>query len=221
MTRERWMASLFAVGSLCFLAGPFPGYVALVGPRADAITFSAGSILFTAGAALQAAIAFPERHADHAAWWSAAVQLAGTLFFNATTLRAMDTALSSPEYDRLVWRPDALGSICFLISGVIAFHASPRRGWRPVRGGQGWWEPSVNLLGCVLFGISAVAGYVVPAKGSLLDLAAANWNTALGAACFAACALSTLRTGRTSKSPRLRRMHELEQALARDVARLV
>src|SRR4051794_8015820 len=135
MTRERWMASLFAVGSLCFLVGPFPGYVALVGPRADAITFFAGSLLFTAGAALQAAIAFPERHADHAAWWSAAVQLAGTLFFNATPLRAMDTALSSPEYDRLVWRPDALGSICFLISGVIAFHASPRRGWRPVRGG--------------------------------------------------------------------------------------
>jgi hypothetical protein len=50
----------------------------------------------------------------------------------------------------------------------------------------------VNLLGCVLFGISAVAGYVVPSKGSMVDLAAANWNTALGAACFLACAASTL-----------------------------
>src|SRR3954453_21338765 len=218
------MALLFAAGSLCFLIGPFPGYADLVGPRADAVTFFVGSIFFTAGGALQAWLALGERHAGSAgvaAWRAAAVQFAGTLFFNATTYRALDTTLSDPMYNKLVWRPDALGSICFLVSGVIAYRAAPRRGWRPVRGGPGWWEPSVNLLGCLLFGLSAVAGYVVPAKGSLLDLAAANWSTALGAACFAACALATLRTGHTSKSPRLRRMHELEQALARDVARLV
>ena len=35
MSRERWMALLFALGSLCFLIGPFPGYVELVGPGAD------------------------------------------------------------------------------------------------------------------------------------------------------------------------------------------
>ena len=69
-------------------------------------------------------------------------------------------------------------------------------GWRPARGGAGWWQPAVNLLGCVFFGISAVAGYVVPSSGSMLDLAAANWNTSLGAACFLACALDTLHTGR-------------------------
>lgn len=96
----------------------------------------------------------------------------------------MDTALSNPEYDRLVWRPDAFGSICFLVSGAIAFHAA--RGHR-------WWTPSVNLLGCVFFGVAAVAGYLVPASGSILDLAAANWNTCAGAACFLACALAGLR----------------------------
>jgi hypothetical protein len=48
-------------------------------------------------------------------------------------------------------------------------------------------------LGCVFFGIAAVAGYVVPASGSILDLAAANWNTSLGAACFLACAVGTVR----------------------------
>jgi hypothetical protein len=50
----------------------------------------------------------------------------------------------------------------------------------------------VNLAGCVLFGISAIAGYVVPTMGSELDLAAANWNTAAGAACFFACAFAGL-----------------------------
>jgi hypothetical protein len=49
MSRERWMALLFALGSTCFLIGPFPGYIDLVGPGADAVTFFAGSILFTAG----------------------------------------------------------------------------------------------------------------------------------------------------------------------------
>jgi hypothetical protein len=48
---------------------------------------------------------------------------------------------------------------------------------------------TVNLAGCVLFGVSAVASYFVPATGSILDLAAANWGAALGAACFLAGAV--------------------------------
>jgi YrhK-like protein len=207
MSRERWMAVCFATGSTCFLIGPFPGYASLVGDTADAVTFFVGSILFTAGGALQTALAYGERRhsaAGRAEWWTATVQSAGTLFFNVTTYRAMHTALSSPEYNRLVWRPDALGSICFLVSGAIAYRASPRRGWRPRRAGPGWWEPAVNLLGCVFFGVSAVAGHVVPATGSILDLAASNFNTALGATCFLACALATLRSGLTIKSPRQR-----------------
>jgi hypothetical protein len=47
-------------------------------------------------------------------------------------------------------------------------------------------------VGCVLSGISAIAGYLVPSTGSPLNLAWGNWNTALGAACFLACALATL-----------------------------
>jgi hypothetical protein len=49
MTSRRWMALFFALGSTCFLVGPFPGYVQLVGDTADAVTFFAGSILFTLG----------------------------------------------------------------------------------------------------------------------------------------------------------------------------
>ena len=194
--RERVMSVAFAVGSVCFLVGPFPGFAEAVGARADAVTFFAGSLFFTAGGALQAWLAVPARHdrpAGRAAWWAAVVQLAGTLFFNVSTFRALQTALSEPDYDRLVWRPDAFGSICFLVSGVIAYVASDRRGWWPAREAPGWWQPGVNLLGCVLFGVSAVAGYVVPASGSELDQAAANWTTSAGAACFLACAVRALR----------------------------
>jgi len=41
-------------------------------------------------------------------------------------------------------------------------------------------------------GISAIASYVVPSTGSVLDLAAANWCTALGALCFFVGALMLL-----------------------------
>jgi hypothetical protein len=227
MTRLRWMALCFALGSTCFLVGPFPGYVQLVGESADAITFFVGSILFTLGGALQSWLAWLQWRSPgggRAAWWAAIIQSAGTLFFNVTTYQAMHTALTSSEYDRLVWRPDWRGSICFLVSGTIAYVDSPRRGrhrWRPVRGETGWWQPAVNLLGCIFFGISAVAGYVVPSTGSMLDLAAANWNTSLGAACFLACALDTLRTGRSWKLSLRTRLHELEHELEADARRVL
>jgi len=222
MTRRRWMALCFAIGSLCFLVGPFPGYVQLVGDTADAVTFFVGSIFFTAGGAFQSWLAWPERRSaagGRAAWWSAIIQSAGTLFFNVTTYQAMHVALTSSEYNKLVWRPDWRGSICFLVSGAIGYIASPRRGWLPARGDQGWWQPAVNLLGCIFFGISAVAGYVLPSTGSMLDLAAANWNTSLGAACFLACAVDTLHSGRAAKMPLLRELHKLEDELEHDFRR--
>ena len=186
MSRERWMALSFALGSTCFLIGPFPGYADLVGATADAVTFFVGSLLFTTGGALQTWLAAAGRHhpgAGRAAWWAATTQSAGTLCFNVSTFQAMQTVLSSPNYDRLVWRPDAVGSVFFRVAGTSAFFGVPREDW----------QPAVNLLGCVLFGISAVAGYVVPSQGSVLDLAAANFTTAAGAACFLACALATFR----------------------------
>jgi hypothetical protein len=200
-SRAQWMALAFAAGSTCFLIGPFPGYVELVGPVADAMTFFVGSLLFTAGGALQvwlAALHRGDAGAGRAAWWTATTQFAGTLFFNATTFRALDTALSNPAYDRLVWRPDAFGSICFLISGLIAYHASARRGLLPRRGFLGWWQPGVNLLGCIFFGVAAIAGYVVPSTGSMLQLAVANWATAAGAACFLGGAVAALVGGHRS-----------------------
>ena len=145
MSRSRWMALCFALGSTCFLIAPFPGYAQLVGDSADAVTFFIGSILFTAGGGLQSWLAWSERHSPGgggAAWWAAIIQSAGTLFFNVTTYQAMHTALTSPEYNKLVWRPDWRGSICFLVSGAIAYCASARRGWLPVRGDAGWWQPA-------------------------------------------------------------------------------
>ena len=191
MTRTQWMGLCFATGSACFLVGPFPGYLSLVGEKADALTFFVGSLLFTAGGALQTWLAAPARRTERGAWRAAWIQSLGTLAFNVTTFRALHTAITDTMYDRLVWRPDAIGSVCFLVSGVIGYFAARGEGW----------QPAVNLLGCVFFGIAAVAGYVVPSSGSILDLAAANWMTSAGAACFLACALTALRSGGEEPRP--------------------
>jgi hypothetical protein len=103
MSRERWMALVFALGATCFLIGPLPGYAQLVGASADAITFFVGSILITTGGALQTWIAFPERHAGTTgkqAFRAAAIQCAGTLFFNVTTYQALHTSLSDSNYNQ-------------------------------------------------------------------------------------------------------------------------
>src|SRR5262249_58142217 len=101
------MALCFAAGSTCFLLGPFPGYAQLVGDSADAVTFFVGSILFTTGGALPSWLAWPERRSaggGRAAWWSAVVQSAGTLFFNVTTFQALHTAVTNPECQKVLLR---------------------------------------------------------------------------------------------------------------------
>lgn len=172
-----WIGILFALGSTCFLVGPFPGFVELVGSKVDGIVFFVGSIFFTSAATLQfldGGLYLPRR----VDWWSNAVQLVGTLFFNVSTFHALQTGLDANEYDRLVWTPDWRGSICFLVSGVLAYAVAERH-WT-----RAWWIAFVNLLGCIAFGLSAVMAYVVPSTGSTVDLAGANAFTSLGALGF-------------------------------------
>ncbi len=178
-----WIGVLFAIGSVCFILGPAPGFVNLVGSAADGTVFFVGSVFFTSAAFLQ----LLDSRRPSADWWAALIQLAGTVYFNVDTFRAMQDSFETSQVDRLVWRPELFGSICFLVSGVIAYRA--------VRGRPHTREhriDAVNLLGCILFMVSAVAGYVVPETGDVLDLAAANLATALGAVCFLTGALMLL-----------------------------
>lgn len=80
------IAAGFALGSPCFLIGPFPGVVQLVGPVADAVMFFVGSILFTFAASLELRQGTLRRGARFGA---------GTLLFNVDTYDAMQTGLSS------------------------------------------------------------------------------------------------------------------------------
>ncbi|MFI6677377.1 hypothetical protein [Kribbella sp. NPDC050470] len=177
----------FAVGSVCFFVGPFPGFVQVVGAAVDGVVFFVGSVFFTIAAAMElreGTVRRGQRWGRDLSWWSAAVQFAGTLLFNLSTFAAMQESLSTQQENRLIWAPDMFGSACFLASGVLAYWVAAGRSIRPARMDRAATMAAVNLLGCVLFGISAVASFVVPATGSILNLAASNWCTSLGALCF-------------------------------------
>jgi hypothetical protein len=189
---DRWIAAGFAVGSAFFFIGPFPGFIQLVGPGADGVVFFVGSIFFTLAAGLEvreATLRRGRRFGADPSWWSAAIQFVGTLLFNISTFSAMQDELSTTQENRLVWAPDVFGSAAFLISGALAYRVVTGAHLRPAQRSRDWTMAAVNLAGCVFFGISAVASYVVPSSGSVLDLAAANWTTVLGATCFFAGAL--------------------------------
>jgi hypothetical protein len=194
-----WIGVLFAVGSTCFLVGPFPGFVELVGSAVDGMVFFVGSIFFTTAAFLQfletinadpgpterrerfCLFAVEPRRID---WWASGVQLVGTLFFNVTTYTAMQEGFDATQYDVRVWSPDAIGSVCFLVSGYLAY-AEVCSGYLWTRQRTLEWRiAAVNLVGCIAFGISALAAFWVPSQGSVVDLAAANLFTALGGLCF-------------------------------------
>jgi hypothetical protein len=180
---DRAIALCFAAGSACFVLGPFPGFVQLVGAGADGAVFFAGSVLFTIAAGLElreGTVRRRRRWGRDPSWWSAFIQFVGTLLFNVDTFDAMQDSFSAEQEDRLVWAPDLIGSICFLISGLLAYRVAAAVRKRD----RNWTMAAVNLAGCVLFMISAIASYIVPSSGSVLDLAAANWTTSLGAACF-------------------------------------
>ena len=201
--RAWWIAILFAVGSLLFALGAIPGYASAVGASSDAVTFFIGSLFFTAasflsyreavdagppapGAARRRFFVFQPHRID---WWATAVQLVGTAFFNVSTGVAMVSNLSAPAAHQHVWRPDALGSIAFLVASALAWFEVCHgwAAWRPRS--WSWWIALANLVGSVAFGVSAVAGYINPATGQLLNAERANTGTLIGAVCFLAGAI--------------------------------
>jgi hypothetical protein len=204
--RGWWIAVLFALGSLLFSLGAVPAYAAAVGTRWDAATFFVGSLFFTAAGFLtyQEAVdagpsvpgvkrrrffVFEPHRID---WWATAVQLAGTLFFNISCGNALRADLTTQATDQLVWRPDAFGSICFLVASALAWFEVCHGwvAWRPRL--WSWWITLLNLAGSVAFGVSAVAAYVNPVTGQLRNADRSYLGTFVGAVCFFVGALLLL-----------------------------
>ena len=218
-----WIGVLFAIGALCFTIGPFPGFVGLVGTDVDAIVFFVGSIFFTSAAFLQYLQTVNAPHALSAGsgdrfrfwtWepgridWSASlVQLVGTIFFNVTTLAALDSSLNSTQAHRLVWVPDAVGSVCFLIASGLAWFEVSHGWWSWRLRSLSWRIAALNLSGSIAFGASAVAAKVVTTTGEPRNITLVNLGTAVGGACFLVGAILLLPERTHVPSATLHRTH--------------
>jgi hypothetical protein len=163
--------------------------------------FFVGSLLFTAAAYLQyGETVNVHRDVDRRArrlrlrpaswepkridWLASAIQLAGTVCFNVSTLLAMQHGLTAKQADLRVWAPDAFGSVCFLAASALAYAEVCHRWWCVHRDSMSWWIVVLNLAGSVAFGVAAIASLVEPSTDALVNTRIANAGTSLGAVCF-------------------------------------
>lgn len=198
-----WIAVLFMIGSWHFVSGSL---LILVGSTKvyliDLIYFS-GSVFFTSAGYSQyyQAINAPEtldsqgrvseaRKRRYFGWqpgridfWATFPQFLGTLAFNVTTATAF-ISVQWLGYDVLVWVPDYVGSVLFLVSGVAGVLEYCHRFWCWQRKDLTWWIVMINFIGCVAFMISAIVAFVRP--NPIFDNLAtwATIFTLIGAVCF-------------------------------------
>ncbi|MEU0898260.1 hypothetical protein [Streptomyces massasporeus] len=117
-------------------------------------------------------------------WLSAFVLFAGTLVFAVDLLDSFLQGLSVQRINRLIWAPDVIGCLLFLVSGHLAFVEICHGRLCVRRRSLGWWIVAVNQIGSVLFMLSALAAFTRPSTGSQVNADIANWTTLLGASCF-------------------------------------
>ena len=122
-------------------------------------------------------------------YWAALVQLVGTVAFNVSTFAATRTWQTAAGYDEAVWRPDAFGSVCFLLASYLAWAEVCHSYWQLGARGLSYWIAVVNVSGSIAFAVAAVAAWHSHATGRPLEAAADDLGTLVGAVCFLAGAL--------------------------------
>lgn len=175
-------SALFAIGAIMAMLSNGPANAA----------FAIGAMFFTSAAFVQwrdtSHTTHPPRRRSPP-WWSAVLQLVGTLYFNLMTIRALWISIDASSYDAKVWVPDAVGSTLFLLSSALAFvvpgpdpnHIGDLRETSAV------WA---NMFGSIMFAASAVAALaLLPA--TLISPGIDNLGTLFGALGFLVAAALT------------------------------
>jgi YrhK-like protein len=226
--RGWWMAVLFSIGSLCFLAGGVASQWESSPHTAIGVIFFVGSLFFTSAAYLQYAEAANAGHAPGDAqrrrrwrpaswepnridWLAALVQLAGTLLFNISTFAALNHQLSTHQVNARVWAPDAFGSIAFLVASGLAVAEVCHRWICFRRRSLSWWIVAINLLGSIAFGVSAIASLAEPSSGLQVSARIANAGTSLGGVCFLVAALLLMPEAAKAAGPAPREVGALAE----------
>lgn len=204
-----WTGVFFIIGSALFAVGgamgtwPDAPWIRSIDPAHVGWIFFVGSLFFTSAGILQYIevakgdvedIGDPEgasrRRRLLFAWRprnigyvAVVAQLVGMLFFNLNTADAMIAGLDWVAEDVLVWTPNLIGSILFLIASHAAVIEVSHRYWTWRFNDLSWWITFVNMIGSIFFMISALASFVTPDE-ALAAPWLANFSTFAGAVCF-------------------------------------
>jgi hypothetical protein len=197
-------AAAFAVGGGLFAVGAGVAQFGTGGATGAWIYFAGGLLFNTGGyASLLQAVNAPRRDGASETlrgrnwrWWSyepgridwlsTFLLFVGTLVFGINLVSSLLAGLSTQQTNRLIWAPDMVGCILFLISGHLALVEVCHGRWGVRPGDLGWWIVAANQVGSVLFLVAALADFTRPATGSVLNVDIANWGTLAGALCFLA-----------------------------------
>ncbi|MEU6878964.1 hypothetical protein [Streptomyces sp. NPDC046712] len=196
-------ATAFVIGGALFAAGAAVAQFGSGDATQSASIYFAGGLFFNTGgyASLLQVINAPRHVVGGQAlvthrwrWWSyeptrvdwlsVFILFTGTLVFGVNLLDSFLQGLNVHQVNRLIWVPDVVGCVLFLVSGHLALVEVCHGGPRLLPRSLGWWIVAVNQFGSVLFMVSALAAYTRPATGSPVNIDIANWGTLTGALCF-------------------------------------
>lgn len=191
---DRVAATAFVIGGSLFCLGALLAQAHVGGPRLAAAVFVAGGVFFTTGGYSSVLLVVNAGGGKWRWWttepgleWGSAVALfVGTLYFGASLLAALIGDLTTAQEHRLVWSPEVVGCVLFLLSGHLALLQLRRDRRQGRRDDLDLWIAVVNQAGSALFMAAAIAAFVRPTTGDELAVGVANWSTFAGAACFAA-----------------------------------
>jgi hypothetical protein len=167
------------------------------------LTFFIGSLFFTSagyGQLLEVinsditAETYLSMEEDPWLWWAwrpknlgylaSLTQLIGTILFNFNTFDAFYTGLSALQEDIIIWAPNMIGSVFFLLASFFAwleiYHDRHVKAFVTVT----WWIIWINILGSVFFQLSAIFSYINIDSGELINETLLLRHTIYGAVCF-------------------------------------
>lgn len=195
--RNREMSLGFGLGSILFGTGAVAAMAGAPSSTAN-VLFALGAVGFTAAALVQLISANAHFPAGPQTWRravrdpdlvSSLIQFIGTVEFNVMTLRAVFLPPTAANYE-MVWRPDVVGSACFLISSWIAWHPIARARRHSLVSERSHVILWANMAGSLFFAVSAWGAMLVGHQ--VTEIQSELWNnlgTLLGAVGFLVAAV--------------------------------
>jgi len=190
-----WIASTFIVGSVLFgLGAAFP-LIPNFPVEIINVVYLAGSSLYLIGAVIQAvqgrkmAIndrddpAATRRFADRNSR-GAIIQAFGAVLFQTSMTGTLIRSLSTMQQESVIWAPDLVGAVCFVIASTVFFTLRYPIQQRQDNRQSARFLALLNIIGSAFFVLSAVGAYIVPLTDQTLYPQIANIGTFVGAIFF-------------------------------------